>query len=104
MESARVAARFARPAYYHVFRRAYHKPARVLNGLRPVLADMSPRNHRLRKLPLGANFLHNFPAVRNASFARVLPKLAMKLVRIPAMAGGAMLGGLAYLQYQAARK
>ena len=28
----------------------------------------------------------------------------MKLLRIPAMAGGAMIGGMAYLQYQAARK
>ena len=38
---------------------------------------------------------------RNASFARILPKLAVKLVRIPAMFGAAMIGGLAYLQYQA---
>ena len=45
--------------------------------------------------------MHNLPAVRNASFARVLPQLAMKLVRIPAMLGAAMIGGLAYLQYQA---
>lgn len=45
--------------------------------------------------------MHNLPAVRNASFARVLPQLAMKLVRIPAMFGAAMVGGLAYLQYQA---
>ena len=45
--------------------------------------------------------MHNLPAVRNASFARVLPQLAMKLVRIPAMFGAAMIGGLAYLQYQA---
>ena len=41
------------------------------------------------------------PTVRNASFARILPKLAVKLVRIPAMFGAAMIGGLAYLQYQA---
>ena len=45
--------------------------------------------------------MHNLPAVRNASFARVLPQLALKLVRIPAMFGAAMIGGLAYLQYQA---
>jgi hypothetical protein len=31
------------------------------------------------------------------------PKLALKFVRIPAMFGGAMIAGLAYLQYQAAR-
>ena len=45
--------------------------------------------------------MHNLPAVRNASFVRVLPQLAMKLMRIPAMFGAAMIGGLAYLQYQA---
>jgi len=43
----------------------------------------------------------NLPVVRNASFARILPNLAVKLVRIPAMFGMAMIGGLAYLQYQA---
>jgi hypothetical protein len=34
----------------------------------------------------------------------LLPKLAMKFMRIPAMFGGAIIGGLAYVQYQAARK
>jgi hypothetical protein len=43
------------------------------------------------------------PAVRTISFARVLPKLATKLIRIPAMFGGAMVAGLAYIQYQANR-
>jgi replication fork clamp-binding protein CrfC len=33
----------------------------------------------------------------------VLPKLALKLVRLPAMFGAAMIGGVAYLQYQAAQ-
>ena len=47
--------------------------------------------------------MHELTVVRNASFARVLPQLALKLVRIPAMFGAAMLGGLAYLQYQAAQ-
>ncbi|KAL9599528.1 MAG: hypothetical protein Q9219_003772 [cf. Caloplaca sp. 3 TL-2023] len=39
--------------------------------------------------------------VRTISFHRTLPKLAIKLVRLPAMIGGAMAGGLAYIQYQA---
>ncbi|KAK2790587.1 dynamin-like GTPase mgm1 [Emmonsiellopsis sp. PD_33] len=52
---------------------------------------------------LRANWIHNVPAVRTISFARVLPKLALKLARIPAMFGGAMLAGLAYIQYQAAQ-
>jgi dynamin-like GTPase MGM1, mitochondrial len=53
--------------------------------------------------PFGSNAIHIIPAVRHASFARFLPKLAVKLARIPAMFGAAMLGGLAYLQYQAAQ-
>ena len=47
--------------------------------------------------------MHGLTVVRNASFARILPNLALKLVRIPAMFGAAMIGGLAYLQYQAAQ-
>ncbi|EFW21224.1 dynamin-like GTPase mgm1 [Coccidioides posadasii str. Silveira] len=49
------------------------------------------------------NWIHNVPAVRTISFARIIPKLAMKLVRVPAMFGGAMIAGLAYLQYQASQ-
>jgi hypothetical protein len=59
---------------------------------------------RGRAWPIGANGIHNnVPAVRNISFARMLPKLALKLVRVPAMFGGAMIAGLAYFQYQATR-
>ncbi|KAJ5361243.1 hypothetical protein N7541_002087 [Penicillium brevicompactum] len=56
---------------------------------------------RGRAWPIGSNSIHNVPAVRSISFARMLPKLAMKLVRIPAMFGGATVAGLAYFQYQA---
>ncbi|EEP78511.1 hypothetical protein UREG_03357 [Uncinocarpus reesii 1704] len=57
------------------------------------------------RLPSAArqNWIHNVPAVRTISFARVIPKLAAKFVRIPAMFGGAMIAGLAYIQYQAAQ-
>lgn len=59
---------------------------------------------RGRAWPAGANFIHNnVPAVRAISFARIIPKLALKLARLPAMFGGAMIAGLAYVQYQAAR-
>lgn len=58
---------------------------------------------RGRAWPVGANAIHNVPAVRSISFARMLPKLALKLVRIPAMFGGATIAGLAYFQYQATR-
>ncbi|ODH34864.1 hypothetical protein ACO22_03021 [Paracoccidioides brasiliensis] len=52
---------------------------------------------------LRANWIHNVPVARTISFARVLPKLALKFARIPAMFGGAMVAGLAYIQYQAAQ-
>jgi hypothetical protein len=42
--------------------------------------------------------------VRNASFARFLPRLLVKFARIPAMFGGLMIGGVAWIQYQAIRK
>ena len=59
---------------------------------------------RGRAWPIGANAIHNnVPAVRAFSFTRILPKLALKLVRIPAMFGGATIAGLAYFQYQATR-
>ncbi|KAI9369259.1 putative mitochondrial dynamin GTPase [Aspergillus egyptiacus] len=57
---------------------------------------------RGRAWPVGANAIHNnVPAVRAISFARILPKLALKLAKVPAMFGGAMVAGFAYFQYQA---
>lgn len=41
--------------------------------------------------------------VRHASFARFLPRLALKFVRLPAMLGGTAIAGVAWLQYQAAQ-
>ena len=61
------------------------------------------RSAQRRPWPQGAYSLHNATAVRTISFARVLPNLAVKLLRIPAMFGGAAIAGLAYLQYQATR-
>lgn len=59
---------------------------------------------RGRAWPIGASSIHNnVLVVRNISFARILPRLAIKLARIPAMFGGAMIAGMAYLQYQATR-
>ncbi|GAB1196448.1 P-loop containing nucleoside triphosphate hydrolase protein [Aspergillus pseudonomiae] len=55
---------------------------------------------RGRAWPVGANSIHNVPAVRGISFARILPKLALKLVKVPAMLGTATVAGLAYIQYQ----
>ncbi|KAF2863081.1 hypothetical protein K470DRAFT_255209 [Piedraia hortae CBS 480.64] len=55
-----------------------------------------------RRVPdYGRNGIHNLTTVRHASFSRVIPQLAMKLLRVPAMFGAAAIGGIAYLQYQA---
>ncbi|ORY71784.1 P-loop containing nucleoside triphosphate hydrolase protein [Pseudomassariella vexata] len=63
-------------------------------------ADAAVRATR-RRMWLGGNAFHNAVVVRNASFARFLPKLAAKLIRIPAMAGGVTVAGIAWVQYQA---
>lgn len=106
MSSTRVAARLTRWGHpqFHAFRRHMHQPAMSAGGL--LRSRMLPpsRQHRRRAWPFGAYSLHNVPAVRTISFARILPKLALKLVRIPAMFGAATIGGLAYLQYQATRE
>ena len=47
---------------------------------------------------------HNGVLVRNASFARFLPKLAVKFIRIPAMFGGLAVGAVAWVQYQTVRE
>jgi len=86
------------------FRRQLHKPTANVGGLLRAQAPLGARGSRRRTWPFGTNALHNVPAVRAISFARVLPNLAVKLLRIPAMFGAATIGGLAYLQYQATRK
>ena len=66
--------------------------------------QVPPSTRRRRGWPFGTNALHNVPAMRPISFARVLPNLAIKLFRIPAMLGGAMITGFAYMQYKTIRK
>jgi hypothetical protein len=79
--------------------RHYHRfPA---GGL--MRAEAAIRATRQRAWFQGNSF-HNAVAVRNASFARFLPKLFVKFVRIPAMFGGMMIGAVAWVQYQAIRK
>lgn len=85
--------------------RQLHSAGSRTGGLLRSEGNATLRGNRIwRAWPLGANSIHNVPAVRTISFARFVPKLAVKLVRIPAMFGGAMIAGLAYLQYQATRK
>ncbi|KAF2851386.1 mitochondrial dynamin GTPase-like protein [Plenodomus tracheiphilus IPT5] len=54
-----------------------------------------------RPWPLGTYALHNLPATRSISFARVIPKLVTKLATAGAAAGGAVIAGVSYIQYQA---
>lgn len=56
-----------------------------------------------RPWPLGSYALHNLPATRSISFARIVPKLVTKLATAGAAAGGAVIAGVSYIQYQAGR-
>jgi hypothetical protein len=67
-------------------------------------SDTAVRVARRRIWPAGYTQFSNAVVVRNASFARILPKLFIKLARIPALFAGATITGLAYLQYQATRR
>ncbi|KAJ1329356.1 dynamin-like GTPase MGM1 [Microdochium nivale] len=77
--------------------RQYHKlPS---GGL--LHADAAIRATQRRMWSGSGNSFHNAVAVRNASFARLLPNLVVKFIRLPAMAGGIMIGGFAWVQYKA---
>jgi dynamin-like GTPase MGM1, mitochondrial len=84
-------------------RRNLHRSA-TARASRLLRVDGAPSLGRRNQWPFGASSIHNVPAVRSVSFARVLPQLALKMVRLPALLGASMVAGLAYLQYQAARK
>ncbi|KAI0405215.1 mitochondrial dynamin GTPase [Xylaria palmicola] len=85
----------ARSATVRAVRQYHQLPS---GGL--LRADAAIRATR-RRMWFPVNSFHNAVAVRNASFARFLPKLIVKFIRIPALAGGVMVGGLAWIQYQA---
>jgi hypothetical protein len=91
----------ARQASLQALRRQpFHTPS-AAGGL---LRQGATLKWRPRKpWPHGSYGIHNVPAVRHASFARIIPQLAMKLLRVPAMFGAVAIGGLAYIQYQAAQ-
>ncbi|KAG6040963.1 hypothetical protein E4U41_006441 [Claviceps citrina] len=63
-------------------------------------ADASIRATR-RRMWFGGNSFHNAVIARNASFARLLPKLMLKVARIPAVFGGLAVMAFAWVQYQA---
>ena len=56
-----------------------------------------------RPWPLGSYALHNVPATRSISFVRFIPKLVTKFATVGAAAGGAVVAGVSYIQYQAGR-
>ncbi len=60
-----------------------------------------PQSGRLRQRIWFGNTPQHAVIVRNASFARFLPKLVVKFARIPALFGGLMVGGAAWVQYKA---
>ncbi|KFX90464.1 hypothetical protein V490_06425 [Pseudogymnoascus sp. VKM F-3557] len=91
----------ARRAATQNARQFHHRTSSSAGGL--LRSDAAVRAARRRMWPLGYNSMHNSVAVRNASFVRILPKLVLKFARIPAMFGGAMIAGLAWIQYQAAQ-
>lgn len=86
-----------RPAMVRAIRQYHQLPS---GGI--LRADAAVRATR-RRMWFPINSFHNAVIVRNASFARFLPRLVVKFIRIPAMAGGVMIGGLAWIQYQATR-
>jgi len=103
MSAQRLVSRLGRPALRVPLTRRYlhYHPITTAGGLQPTHISTALRYGRRRTWPFGTSSVHKLTVVRNASFARVLPNLALKLVRIPAMFGAALIGGLAYLQYQA---
>ena len=99
--SGRVLAAGLRP----VARRAAIHPARHLHrnstgGL--LQADATIRATR-KRMWYGGNAFHNAVTARNVLFARFLPKLMVKFLRVPAMFGGVAIGAFAWVQYQATR-
>lgn len=79
-------------------RHIHHRATSTAGGL--LRTDFATRAGR-RRWPAGNLPFSNAVIVRNASFARILPKLFLKFARIPALFGGATIAGLAYVQYQA---
>lgn len=88
----------------HYLRRNFYQPTAAPGVLLRSQVPPNTRRNRKRPWPFGTSSLHNVPAVRAISFVRVLPNLALKMLRIPALLGGTMIAGMAYLQYQATRK
>ncbi|KAF2797543.1 hypothetical protein K505DRAFT_372395 [Melanomma pulvis-pyrius CBS 109.77] len=64
-------------------------------------SDAGLRLIKRRPWPFGSYALHNVPATRSISFARAIPRLVGKFATAGAAAGGAVVAGVSYIQYQA---
>ncbi|KAH6642014.1 P-loop containing nucleoside triphosphate hydrolase protein [Boeremia exigua] len=86
-------------------RTALHTPRRYTTHSLPagglLRNEAGLRLIKRRPWPLGSYALHNLPATRSISFARVIPKLVTKFATAGAAAGGAVIAGVSYIQYQA---
>ncbi|KAF2873576.1 P-loop containing nucleoside triphosphate hydrolase protein [Massariosphaeria phaeospora] len=98
--SARLAT-IARRAASNTPRRPFSYIANTLPAGGLLRSDAGLRLIKRRPWPFGSYALHDVPSVRSISFARVIPKLVTKFATAGAAAGGAVLAGASYLQYQA---
>ena len=81
--------------------RHYHHQRMPVGGLQRL--DATPVRAARRRVGFPVNGYHNAVMVRNASFARLIPRIVLKFARIPATFGGLMIGAAAWVQYQAIR-
>ncbi|CAK7263097.1 mitochondrial dynamin GTPase Msp1 [Sporothrix epigloea] len=79
--------------------RHFHHQRMPVGGLQQL--DTSAVRVARRRLGFPVNGYHNAVMVRNASFARLIPRIVLKFARIPATFGGLMIGAAAWVQYQA---
>ncbi|KAF2252280.1 hypothetical protein BU26DRAFT_516948 [Trematosphaeria pertusa] len=98
--SARLAT-LARRTATNTPRRLFFNASTTLPAGGLLRTDAGLRLINRRAWPLGSYALHNVPAARSISFARAIPKLVGKFATVGAAAGGAVLAGASYLQYQA---
>ncbi|KAF1973865.1 hypothetical protein BU23DRAFT_506093 [Bimuria novae-zelandiae CBS 107.79] len=101
LTSARLATLARRtPANTPRLHRLFYTTTKLRTG--GLLRNDAPlRLAQRRSWPLGSYALHNLPATRSISFARAIPKLVTKFATAGAAAGGAVVAGVSYIQYQA---
>lgn len=98
--SARLAS-LARRTASNTPRRLFYNNSTQLPSGGLLRTEAGLRLIQRRAWPLGSYALHNVPATRSISFARAIPKLVTKFATAGAAAGGAVIAGVSYLQYQA---